>query len=88
MTRKKDDRDALIKEMDELLRILEKHEKQLEEKFAEHLQYHKENEGKWGLVALVQQHPKKSLAVAFILGRLLLGEVDLKSVVEAVKQIQ
>ncbi len=63
--------DELLRLLDELEhRLVEKQNEILEQLIA-HLNYHKENEGKWGLVKQMRDHPFRTLLIGFWIGVLL-----------------
>ena len=61
-------RQELLKALDELENRLRQRQDELFQYLIDHLQYHKENESKWGLVKIMRDHPFRTIAIGIILG--------------------
>lgn len=57
--------------LDELEQRLLQKQNQILEQLIDHLNYHKRNESKWGLVKQMRDHPFKTLFIGFWIGVLL-----------------
>lgn len=65
------DREQLLQSMEDLLEVLQARQYELYHLFINHMEYHKQNEAKWGLVKIISEHPIKMILAALTLGALL-----------------
>lgn len=53
----------------------------VQRKLLDHLEYHRENEAKWGLVKIMRDHPFKTLLIGIAIGISMLGLLNANDII-------
>ncbi len=69
----RDEIQKFVLELRDFQKELERKQLSMFKKLVEHLEYHKKNEARWGLVKILRDHPFRTIAIAFLIGMVLAG---------------
>lgn len=71
----------LHRQLDDLEKTINRTRVDLQEKLLNHLEYHKDNEAKWGLVKIMRDHPFKTLMTGIMIGLALFGIMNADNII-------
>jgi len=71
----------LEQEIDELRHEINNIRVSLQEKLLNHLEYHQNNEAKWGIVKIMRDHPFKTFLAGITIGGLLFGLMNANNII-------
>jgi len=67
----RDDLEKFVRDLREFQKELERKQLSMFKKLVDHLEYHNENEAKWGLVKIMRDNPFKVMLAGLMVGALL-----------------